>query len=545
MVSRRGKSPAPHFVIAALCSVVTAASVTVAVASPATAAPPTIACKDVFVLAVPGTWETNAKANPAVVPGMLASVTNPLKAAVEKGTPISAPGVAPAQIGAAPTVGMGQGAGDSSGLGSFLGDAATSALSSAAGSGTAGSTPSAGSVPLPDEGGPTAGGSNDYLTNDGRGGTGAATPTASTPTTTDAPTTSASGGGLWDAVAPSAGTSSAVTTTPTTGAAVPAPVDGGGSIGKSVSFEQVPYVAQVGGPLAGVVKGNPLTLGQSRKAGTDALSARMKAIAAQCPTAKQVLLGYSQGALIAGDVLSAIGNGKGPVPDSAVLAGGLLSDPARTQTTSNLDSDQPTAQPVSLPGAESFVGPNVVGQGVVGARPDGFGTLADKVTSFCGAQDSICALSGKSKAIAAVVPLLNLRSEDIGPYVTGRALTLLEHVANANPADIQQAVTSVISAVTRVSMAAAVNPASLPLELAQVVFASSMLSDIGKVVDMPEYDAFLSLTKPDELATQAVEVASYALLGAHQAYAHTTVDSRGDSATQWLAKWLLGRIESS
>ena len=544
MVSRRGKSPAPHFVIAALCSVVTAASVTVAVASPATAAPPTIACKDVFVLAVPGTWETNAKANPAVVPGMLASVTNPLKAAVEKGTPISAPGVAPAQIGAAPTVGMGQGAGDASGLGSFLGDAATSALNSAAGSATAGSTPSAGSVPLPDEGGPTTGGSNDYLTNDGRGGTGAAAPTTSTPTTTDAPTTSASGRGLWDAVAPSAGTSSAETTTTTTGAAVPAPTDGGGSIGKSVSFEQVPYVAQVGGPLAGVVKGNPLTLGQSRKAGTDAVNARMKAIAAQCPTAKQVLIGYSQGALIAGDVLSAIGNGKGPVPDSAVLAGGLLSDPARTQTTSNLDSDQPTAQPVSLPGAESFVGPNVVGQGVVGARPDGFGTLADKVTSFCGAQDSICALSGKSKAIAAVVPLLNLRSEDIGPYVTGRALTLLEHVANANPADIQQAVTSVISAVTRVSMAAAVNPASLPLELAQIVFASSMLSDIGKVVDMPEYDAFLSLTKPDELATQAVQVASYALLGAHQAYAHTTVDSRGDSATQWLAKWLLGRIES-
>ena len=535
-----------RFVIAGLCSVVTAASVSGAVAVSADAAPSTIACKDVFVLAVPGTWETNAKANPAVVPGMLASVTNPLKAAVEKGTPISAPGVVPAQIGAAPTVGMGQGAGDSSGLGSFLGDAATSALNSAAGSGTAGSTPSAGSVPLPDEGGPTAGGSNDYLTNDGRGGTGAAAPTTtSTPTTTDAPTTSASGRGLWDAVAPSAGTSSAETTTTTTGAAVPAPTDGGGSIGKSVSFEQVPYVAQVGGPLAGVVKGNPLTLGQSRKAGTDALNARMKAIASQCPTAKQVLLGYSQGALIAGDVLSAIGNGKGPVPDSTVIAGGLLSDPARTQTTSNLDSDQPTAQPVSLPGAESFVGPNVVGQGVVGARPDGFGTLADKVTSFCGAQDSICALSGKSKAIAAVVPLLNLRSEDIGPYVTGRALTLLEHVANANPADIQQAVTSVISAVTRVSMAAAVNPASLPLELAQIVFASSMLSDIGKVVDMPEYDAFLSLTKPDELATQAVQVASYALLGAHQAYAHTTVDSRGDSATQWLAKWLLGRIESS
>ncbi|MBT0568627.1 cutinase family protein [Williamsia sp. CHRR-6] len=320
---------------------------------------------------------------------------------------------------------------------------------------------------------------------------------------------------------------------------------GGGSVGRSVSFEQVPYVAQVGGPLAGLGTGNPLTLGQSRQAGTDAVNARMKAIASACPTSKQVLLGYSQGALIAGDVLSAIGNGRGPVPDSTVIAAGLLSDPARTQTTSNLDSDQPSAQPVSLPGAESFVGPNVVGQGVVGARPDGFGTLADKVTSFCAPQDGICALSGKSKAIAAVVPLLNLRFQDIGPYVTGRALTLLQHVVNADPSTIEQAVQSVIGAVTRVSMAAAVNPASLPMELAQVVFGSSMLSDIGKVVDMPEYDAFLSLTKPDELATQVVEVTAYALLGAHQSYAHMKVDSRGDSATQWLAKWLLGRIESS
>ena len=527
-------------------ALLTVGSLTVAgavhVVSPAAAAP-VIACKDVFVLAVPGTWETSAKANPAVVPGMLANVTNPLRAAVEKGTPISAPAVAPAQIGAPATAGMGQGAGDSSGLGSFLGDAATSALNKAADAAAAPSGAAAApGVAAPDEGGPTNTGADSYLTNDGLGGTGSA-PT----TTTTAPSTSPAGGGLWDAIGGSDGgntstptaTDAPATTTAPDVSAAPA------GVGKSVSFEQVPYVAQVGGPIAGIVRGNPLTLGQSRQEGVDALSNRMKAIHSQCASAKFALLGYSQGALIAGDVLSAVGNGKGPVPSDTILAGGLLSDPARTQTTSNLDSDQATAQPVSLPGAESFVGPNVVGQGVVGARPDGFGDVADRVTSFCGPNDSICALSGKSKAIAAVVPLLNLRSQDIGPYVTGRALTLLQHVANANPADLQQAVTSVISAVTRVSMAAAVNPASLPLELAQVVFASSTLSDIGKVVDMPEYDAFLSLTKPDELATQAVQVASYALLGAHQAYAHTTVDNRGDSATQWLAKWLLGRIESS
>ena len=82
----------------------------------------------------------------------------------------------------------------------------------------------------------------------------------------------------------------------------------------------------------------------------------------------------------------------------------------------------------------------------MGARPDGFGTLADRVTSFCAEGDAICALTGKSKAIQAVVPLLNLRSQDIGPYVSGRAKTLLTNVASANPEDINRAVVSVINA---------------------------------------------------------------------------------------------------
>jgi len=79
----------------------------------------------------------------------------------------------------------------------------------------------------------------------------------------------------------------------------------------------------VGGPIAGIVKHDPLTLGQSRANGTAALTKRLKELHAACPSAKFAGLGYSQGALILGDVLSSIGNGRGPVPAHRILAAGL------------------------------------------------------------------------------------------------------------------------------------------------------------------------------------------------------------------------------
>ncbi|MDR2279334.1 MAG: cutinase family protein [Gordonia sp. (in: high G+C Gram-positive bacteria)] len=312
-----------------------------------------------------------------------------------------------------------------------------------------------------------------------------------------------------------------------------------------MAFEQVPYVAQVGGPVAGFLKHNPLTLGESRENGVKALKGRLSEISSSCPSADVAVLGYSQGALVAGDVLSEIGNGRGPINASRIVGAGLLSDPARTPTTANLDSDKAPTVAQVIPGSETLVGPNVPGQGVVGARPDGFGVLADRVTSFCAEGDAICSLTGKSPAIAAVVPLLNLRKQDIGPYVTSRVTTLLTNIATTPPEDMQRAITSVMTAATQLTAAGTTNPAALPLELARIVFASSTLDDIGKVVRMPEYDAFLSLTKPDQLVTQAVDVANYALLGVHQAYDRRPVNAQGDTATVFLAKWLLGRIQSS
>ena len=313
-----------------------------------------------------------------------------------------------------------------------------------------------------------------------------------------------------------------------------------------VVSEQIPYVAQVGGPVAGVVTGNSVTLKESRAEGLAALEARAGQLAKACPLSKFVILGYSQGAVIAGDFLSAVGNRQGVVDPSRILAGVLLADPSRSPSTPDPEADAATTNPVKLaPTAETMIGPNVTGQGVLGTRDKGMGVLSERVASFCAPNDSICSLSGKSKAIAAIVPLLNLTPEDIPDYALNKGLELVRNVASASPADLKKAASSVTTQLTRLTVAASVNPATLPMELARVVFASTMLDDVAKVVNMPEFDALVSLTHPEELVQQATEVAAYLLLDAHRSYGSYTVDAAGDSATQWAVKWITAKAQAA
>lgn len=312
--------------------------------------------------------------------------------------------------------------------------------------------------------------------------------------------------------------------------------------------EQIPYIAQVGGPIAGVVTGNPATLKESKASGLAGLEDRAEQLAQSCPLSKFVILGYSQGAAIAGDFLSKVGNRQGVIDPARILAGALLSDPSRSPSTPDPEADVPTPKPTKLrAAAETMIGPNVTGQGVLGTRENGMGVLAERVTSFCAPNDSICALSGKSKAIAAIVPLLNLSPEDLPDYALNRGLELVRNVASADPADLQRAATSVITQMTRLTVASAVNPATLPMELGQVVFASTMLDDVARVVDMPEFDALVSLTRPEELIQQVTQVAAYLLLDAHRSYSNSSypVSDSGDSATEWVVKWVSAKVQAS
>ncbi|OXR45181.1 hypothetical protein B7C42_03139 [Nocardia cerradoensis] len=119
----------------------------------------------------------------------------------------------------------------------------------------------------------------------------------------------------------------------------------------------------------------------SETAGTQNLSTLLHGL---CSSTQVVLAGYSQGADIAGDLATEIGNNRGPVPASRIVAVALISDPRRSSGTPQLGTPSP-------------------GEGIAGPRRHDFGTLADRVRTLCATGDLYCSTSPQaSPALAAL-----------------------------------------------------------------------------------------------------------------------------------------------
>ena len=149
----------------------------------------------------------------------------------------------------------------------------------------------------------------------------------------------------------------------------------------------VPYTAQFHNPFAA---DNQMSYNDSRAEGTRTTVNALTDMNERCPLTSYVLVGFSQGSIIAGDIASDIGNGRGPVDQDLVLGVTLIAD-GRRQTGVGMD-----------------VGPNPPGQGaevtlhqvpmldglglaMTGPRPGGFGALNDRTNQICAAGDLICA----------------------------------------------------------------------------------------------------------------------------------------------------------
>lgn len=146
-----------------------------------------------------------------------------------------------------------------------------------------------------------------------------------------------------------------------------------------------PYVAQFSNPIA-IPPDGQASYTASRTEGHDKTMAKINEVYAKCKLTEFVLMGFSQGAVIAGDIAAQIGTGQGPIPAENVLGVGLISDPRRE------------------PGGAKTVGPNPPGVGVEaalggfsfggmdlrGPRKGGFGELKDRTYSLCGERDPIC-----------------------------------------------------------------------------------------------------------------------------------------------------------
>jgi hypothetical protein len=175
----------------------------------------------------------------------------------------------------------------------------------------------------------------------------------------------------------------------------------------------VPYTAQFHNPLSA---DGQMNYNDSRAEGTRAAVKAMTDMNNRCPLTSYVLVGFSQGAVIAGDMASDIGNGRGPVDADLVLGVTLIAD-GRRQTGVGVD-----------------VGPNPPGQGaeitlnevpmlssmgltMTGPRPGGFGVLNDRVNEICATGDLICSAPEEAFSIANLPKTLEVLAGGAGQPV--------------------------------------------------------------------------------------------------------------------------------
>lgn len=165
----------------------------------------------------------------------------------------------------------------------------------------------------------------------------------------------------------------------------------------------VPYTAQFQRPLSGDPQ---MSYNDSRAEGTRATVKALTDMNARCPLTSYVLIGFSQGAVIAGDVASDIGNGRGPVDDDLVLGVTLIADGRRQGDVGN-----------NIPPTPAGVGAEVtlhevpvlasLGLTMTGARPGGFGVLNARSNEICAEGDLICAAPKEAFSPANLPATLN------------------------------------------------------------------------------------------------------------------------------------------
>ena len=177
-----------------------------------------------------------------------------------------------------------------------------------------------------------------------------------------------------------------------------------------VEVYTVPYTAQFHNPLSA---DNQMSYNDSRAEGKAAAVRAMTDMNNRCPLTSYAVVGFSQGAVIGGDILSDIGNGRGPVDEDLVLGATLIADGRRQ------------------PGVGQDIGPIVPGQGaevtlkevpvlsvmgltMSGERPGGFGALNNRINQICAPGDLICSAPQSAFNIANLPKTLEVLTSGAG-----------------------------------------------------------------------------------------------------------------------------------
>lgn len=175
----------------------------------------------------------------------------------------------------------------------------------------------------------------------------------------------------------------------------------------------VPYTAQFHNPLSA---DRQMSYNDSRAEGTRAAVKAMTDMNNRCPLTSYVLIGFSQGAVIAGDIASDIGNGRGPVDQDLVLGVTLIADGRRQDGVGQDVGPNPPGQGAEIT-LQEVPTLSALGLTMSGPRPGGFGSLNDRTNEICARGDLICAAPESAFNIAQLPQTLQVLSGGAGQPV--------------------------------------------------------------------------------------------------------------------------------
>ncbi len=136
----------------------------------------------------------------------------------------------------------------------------------------------------------------------------------------------------------------------------------------------VPYTAQFHNPFSA---DNQMSYNDSRAEGKRTAVKAMTDMNDRCPLTSYVIAGFSQGAVIGGDLASDIGNGRGPVDEDLVLGVTLIADGRREFNVGQDVGPNPPGQGAEITLHEVPV-LSEMGLTMTGPRQGGFGALNDR-----------------------------------------------------------------------------------------------------------------------------------------------------------------------
>ena len=130
----------------------------------------------------------------------------------------------------------------------------------------------------------------------------------------------------------------------------------------------------------------------SRAEGIARTNGELEFVNRTCPNTKFIIAGFSQGAVIAGDIVNQIGTRNNAVPPEKLLGAVMIADGRRESGVGvNPGVEVPgIGAEIALQPVQGVVNAVTPGATMTGARPGGFGEVSDRAFEICAPNDSVC-----------------------------------------------------------------------------------------------------------------------------------------------------------